>query len=82
MLRNLTQLLFAAVVAASVCPAHAQVWAPTKPISIIVPVATASSNDLIARVLAERLPARLGPSAGRQPTRCQREIGTAALGLR
>jgi tripartite-type tricarboxylate transporter receptor subunit TctC len=38
----------------------AQDWKPRKPITIIVPVAPGSSNDLIARILAERLPARLG----------------------
>ena len=33
---------------------------PNKPLSIIVPVPPGSSTDLVARILAERLPARLG----------------------
>lgn len=41
-------------------PAAAQPWAPTKTITIIVPVPPGSSTDLVARILAERLPARLG----------------------
>ena len=38
----------------------AQAWAPTKPITFVVPVAPGSSNDMIARMLSERLPATLG----------------------
>lgn len=38
----------------------AQGWAPTKAITFVVPVAPGSSNDLIARMLSEKLPARLG----------------------
>ena len=38
----------------------AQSWAPTRTITIVVPVPPGSSTDLVARVLAERLPARLG----------------------
>jgi tryptophan 2,3-dioxygenase len=41
-------------------PALAQTWSPTKPVTLVVPVAPGSSNDLIARILADKLPARLG----------------------
>ena len=40
--------------------ATAQIWSPTKAITFVVPVAPGSSNDLIARMLSEKLPARLG----------------------
>ena len=51
-------VIAAAIVAAA--PAMAQTWSPTKPITLVVPVAPGSSNDLIARLLADKLPARLG----------------------
>jgi tripartite-type tricarboxylate transporter receptor subunit TctC len=40
--------------------AWSQAWAPTKAITFVVPVAPGSSNDLIARMLSEKLPAKLG----------------------
>lgn len=40
--------------------ANAQAWSPTKAITFVVPVAPGSSNDLIARMLSEKLPAKLG----------------------
>ena len=40
--------------------ATAQTWSPSKAITFVVPVAPGSSNDLIARMLSEKLPARLG----------------------
>lgn len=40
--------------------ATAQTWSPSKAITFVVPVAPGSSNDLIARMLSERLPAKLG----------------------
>ncbi len=49
-----------AALALSTGAALAQSWSPSKPITLVVPVAPGSSNDLIARMLAERLPARLG----------------------
>ena len=51
--------IFAAAMLAA-APALAQTWSPTKPITLVVPVAPGSSNDLIARLLADKLPARLG----------------------
>ncbi|MES1978476.1 MAG: tripartite tricarboxylate transporter substrate-binding protein [Pseudomonadota bacterium] len=51
-----------AIAAVALLPmaASAQAWAPTKAITFVVPVAPGSSNDLIARMLSEKLPARLG----------------------
>jgi len=41
---------------------EAQVWQPAKPIKIIVTVPPGSSTDILARLLAERLPGSLGQS--------------------
>ncbi|MDB5848089.1 MAG: tripartite tricarboxylate transporter substrate binding protein [Rhodoferax sp.] len=57
-LKQTLGVIAAAIVAAS--PALAQTWSPTKAITLVVPVAPGSSNDLIARILADKLPARLG----------------------
>jgi tripartite-type tricarboxylate transporter receptor subunit TctC len=56
----LKNLIVSSFVALSPALALAQAWAPTKPITFVVPVAPGSSNDLIARMLSEKLPARLG----------------------
>lgn len=55
-------LASATIAAAALLPsfASAQVWSPSKAITFVVPVAPGSSNDLIARMLSERLPAKLG----------------------
>ncbi|MES2946441.1 MAG: tripartite tricarboxylate transporter substrate-binding protein [Pseudomonadota bacterium] len=52
----------AAIATAALMPAFAsaQGWSPSKAITFVVPVAPGSSNDLIARMLSERLPAKLG----------------------
>lgn len=56
--------LFNRVVASTLCAlspafAMAQAWSPTKAITFVGPVAPGSSNDLIARILSEKLPAKL-----------------------
>jgi tripartite-type tricarboxylate transporter receptor subunit TctC len=48
------------LIALSPALASAQTWSPTKAITFVVPVAPGSSNDLIARMLSEKLPAKLG----------------------
>jgi tripartite-type tricarboxylate transporter receptor subunit TctC len=52
----------AAFVAAALLPGHAsgQAGWPNRPIRLIVPFAAGASNDTIARVLADKLAARLG----------------------
>ena len=37
-----------------------QTWSPTKVITFVGPLAPGSSNDLMARMLFEKLPAKLG----------------------
>src|SRR5690606_19082203 len=41
------------------CAAHAQEWAPTKPVRIIVPI-VGSTNDVLARLFAPGLQQALG----------------------
>ena len=53
-------LIAGTFVALSPALALAQAWSPTKAITFVVPVAPGSSNDLIARMLSEILPAKLG----------------------
>lgn len=53
-------LIAGTFVALSPALALAQAWSPTKAITFVVPVAPGSSNDLIARMLSEKLPAKLG----------------------
>ncbi|VCU69646.1 Tripartite tricarboxylate transporter family receptor [Pigmentiphaga humi] len=60
-MRQLTANLFMAFGAlAWAAPAAAQEWAPSKALTIVVPVPPGSSTDMLARILAERLPATLG----------------------
>ncbi len=51
-------LALSSVVLASLLPAHADEW-PQKSVRIIVPFAAASTPDILARVLADRLAANL-----------------------
>jgi tripartite-type tricarboxylate transporter receptor subunit TctC len=56
--------LLRVAVAAAACvawAAHAQEWAPTKPVRIIVPV-VGGTNDLVARLIAPKLQEVLGQS--------------------
>lgn len=54
------RIVAGALIALSPALASAQTWSPTKAITFVVPVAPGSSNDLIARMLSEKLPAKLG----------------------
>lgn len=54
-------LLLAAVTVVAAMPAVAQTW-PDKPVKIIVPFAAGGGTDLIARLAAKSLTARLGQS--------------------
>jgi len=60
MKQYLKHIIASAAVALMPVVATAQAWSPTKAITFVVPVAPGSSNDLIARMLSEKLPARLG----------------------
>jgi tripartite-type tricarboxylate transporter receptor subunit TctC len=59
-MKSVLNLLACAVMALSPALGQAQTWSPTKAITFVVPVAPGSSNDLIARMLSEKLPAKLG----------------------
>ena len=54
------RIVSSTLVALSPAFAMAQTWSPTKAITFVGPLAPGSSNDLIARMLYEKLPAKLG----------------------
>jgi tripartite-type tricarboxylate transporter receptor subunit TctC len=60
MRKTLARLLFATAAALLLTPAHADY--PDKPVTIVVPYGPGGGTDLLARVLAEQLSARLGQS--------------------
>jgi tripartite-type tricarboxylate transporter receptor subunit TctC len=63
-MNNPLRLSIAAAIAASalwVLPAQAQTW-PTKPITVIVPYAAGGSVDAVARLVSDRMAAKLGTS--------------------
>jgi tripartite-type tricarboxylate transporter receptor subunit TctC len=45
--------------ACAIAPAHAQSW-PARPVTIVVPFAAGGGNDVLARLLAQRMSAALG----------------------
>ncbi|WP_225581353.1 tripartite tricarboxylate transporter substrate binding protein [Acidovorax sp. ACV02] len=57
--RTLFQCVAGTALAASCGLLHAQTW-PSKPVRMIVPFAAGSTPDLLARILTDRLSARLG----------------------
>ena len=54
------RIVVSTLVALAPAFAMAQTWNPTKAIMLVGPVAPGFSNDLIARMLSEKLPAKLG----------------------
>ena len=66
--------LVSILVAVSPALVLAQTWAPSKPITFVVAVAPGSSNDLIARMLSDKLPAKLG-----QPVVVENRPGASGL---
>ena len=59
---RILKTVLASLMAFSACTAMAQAW-PTKPIKIVAPYAAGGTNDIAARILAERLAQRLGQQA-------------------
>jgi len=58
-MKKIMRGLFAALVACAAGSATAQAW-PSKPVRIVAPYAAGGTNDIAARILAERLTQRLG----------------------
>ena len=54
------RIVASSLVAASPAFAVAQTWSTTKAITFVGPVTPVFSNDLIADMLSEKLPAKLG----------------------
>jgi tripartite-type tricarboxylate transporter receptor subunit TctC len=68
-----------AAAALSVAPAHAQDW-PQRSVSIVVPFAAGSTPDVLARVVADRLQAKLGqPFVIENRAGASGNTGTAAV---
>ena len=68
------RIVASTLVALSPALAMAQTWSPTKAITFVGYAAPGSSNDLIARMLSEKLPAKLG-----QPVIVDTRPGTSGL---
>jgi tripartite-type tricarboxylate transporter receptor subunit TctC len=56
----MTKFLIAASLGLAAVTAFAQAWPAGKPVTLIVPFPPGGSTDLIARTLANGLPAKLG----------------------
>lgn len=74
MTRPQRRTLLAAALAAPLLPraARAQDWAPTRPIRFVVPFPPGGATDVVARVLGERMQAKLG-----QPVTVENRTGAA-----
>lgn len=78
--RYLARTLAFAILTATGVGAHAQSWAPKGPVRVIVPFDAGSTPDLVARVVSERLGARLGqPIVVENKSGASGNIGTNAI---
>ena len=68
------RIVASALIALSPAFAMAQTWSPTKVIIFVGPLAPGPSNDLMVRMLSEKLPAKLG-----QPVIVDNRPGTSNL---
>lgn len=60
--------------------AHAQQWAPTQPIRVIIPYSPGGTSDIIARTMSDHISARLGqPLAIENRGGGATQIGTSAV---
>jgi tripartite-type tricarboxylate transporter receptor subunit TctC len=59
-MRRRTLMPAAAALALAGLPAHAADWAPSRPVTFLVPLAAGGTADIMARVLAEQWVPRLG----------------------
>jgi tripartite-type tricarboxylate transporter receptor subunit TctC len=76
----LVQLVALAALAGGFGSSHAQQWAPKGPVKVIVPFDPGSTPDLLARVVSERLAARLGqPFVVENKAGAGGNIGTNAI---
>jgi tripartite-type tricarboxylate transporter receptor subunit TctC len=72
--RTTRRSLIAAALAAPLLPgaARAQAWAPTRPMRFVVPFPPGGATDVVARILGERMQAKLG-----QPVTVENRTGAA-----
>lgn len=59
-MKNYLPVLAVTLVLAAPAIAHAQSWQPTRPVRLIAPFPPGGAVDVIARIVASRLPERLG----------------------
>ncbi|PWS38142.1 ABC transporter substrate-binding protein [Falsiroseomonas bella] len=74
MQRTTRRTLLGAALAAPLLPgaARAQAWAPTRPMRFVVPFPPGGATDVVARILGERIQAKLG-----QPVTVENRTGAA-----